>query len=734
MRPTTIPACSAALLLALSAGADTKSFDNEDGDYLWFAGANWDPDGVPGLSDEAIVSTDQVVVAQSNIVEVSTLMCDSGLKLTGISGLTVLGPSQVTDFEIATSLNAPIIADGPLLIQGSSEFRSTAVFRGVAETTIDGQLIFGSGHFIDPGVTINIVGTVSDTPLVLSPSGGQAQDGAVCRIAGTFITRRGAFTSFGSGKWLVDGGEFEMFDPSSRITSGRIQMNSGTIRATVGSWELNNHDIRGGTLEAIGGGFLRLNSTAVSAPRIDATQYRNDGDAGSIELRGAVRLGAATNTITGGTSALRLRNNTVTLDGDLTNEGNLSVFSGTTIEGPGEIVSTGLMTLAGTLNTVAKINGGIATNLGSLRVGVSGLIDIGAGGIYQTNGDLTGPNNVGGRIRVAGLFENNPDGGGNTRTFLPVDLESGGTIASNGGEMQLRWGGVWSGGTLDTTTSSTDDAGIVLLGEGDAFQITGDVTITNSGLGPLNSVFLGPGFGAQPMIAIDGSLTVDNAIASIRAPSITGSGTITNRGVLTTQRTTTIEPRVFNEAGMAFNASTTIDGFLVNTGTVEQRNNVFLGASDGVLNNGTWEVESSSRLESVLGNEPLLKSFLNSGTLRGDSSLNFTATVRFVNAGTVIADSGAFLHFTNATTLTTNPDGTTGQAIRGSWRSINTGQITFDPPPTQIGPAESTPDKQHKIDGDGDSTPWLEGVKRMKDTDATVGDTVFDEKLKLESA
>ena len=93
----------------------------------------------------------------------------------------------------------------------------------------------------------------------------------------------------------------------------------------------------------------------------------------------------------------------------------------------------------------------------------------------------------------------------------------------------------------------------------------------------------------------------------------------------------------------------------------------------------------------------LLKSFLNSGTLRGDSSLNFTATVRFVNAGTVIADSGAFLHFTNATTLTTNPDGTTGQAIRGSWRSINTGQITFDPPPTQIGPAESTPGKGFSV-------------------------------------
>lgn len=275
MRPTTIPACSAALLLAACAGADTKTFDNEDGDYLWFAGANWDPDGVPGLSDEAIVSTDGVVVAQSQLVEVSRLECTSGLKLTGISGLTVLGNSTITDFEIATSLNAPIIADGPLLIQGRSVFRSTAVFRGFAETTIAGQMDFGQGHFLDPGVTLNITGTVDDTPVAPTP-GGRAEEGAVCRITGTFITRTGFFTSVGSGKWVVDGGEFEYFDSNTRGTGGRIQMDSGVIRATLGQWELNNHDIRGGRLDVLGGGRLRLNSTTVSSSRIDATRYSND--------------------------------------------------------------------------------------------------------------------------------------------------------------------------------------------------------------------------------------------------------------------------------------------------------------------------------------------------------------------------------------------------------------------------------------------------------------------------
>lgn len=731
MRFITALGLSSALVLVQAAHGGGKTFDNEDGDYLWFSGPNWDPDGVPGLGDDVFVSADGVVLAQSDLVEVSTLMCDSGLKLAGISGLTVLGASQITDFEIATSLNAPIIADGPLLIQGNSVFRSTAVFRGVAETTIDGQLQFGSGHFIDPGVTINIVGTVDDTPIQLSPSGGQAQDGAVCRITGTFITRRGTFTSVGSGKWLVDGGEFEMFDPNTRITSGRIQMDSGTIRATVGTWELNNHDIRGGTLEAIGDGFLRLNRTAVSAPRIDATRYSNDGIEGSIELRGTVTLGPATNTITGGTSVLRLRNNTFTLDGDLTNEGNLSIISGTTIEGPGEIVSTGLMTMGGTLNTVANIEGGTATNTGSLRIGVSGLIDVGPGGVYQIGGDLTAPNNVGGRIRVAGLFENSPDGGNLARVSRPVDLEDGGTIASNGSEMQLRWGGVWSGGTLDTTTSGAEDARIVLLGEGDAFQITGDVTVTNSGLGALNSVFFGPGFGAQPMISIEGSVTADNAILAILAPSITGNGTITSRGVVATERTTTIEPALVNEAGMAFNGVTTFTS-IVNNGGIEQRSNVLFQFGSEITNNGTWDVESGS---SIIDNALFPPSgFQNNGTFRGDSNLSSNITARFDNGGTVIAENNASLTFRNALTTTLNADGTSEESIGGNWIRRNNGRIFFVPPPTQIGAAETTPDEPHQIEGDGDDTPWIEGVKRMKDTEARVGDTDFNEPLKLEKS
>ena len=80
------------------------------------------------------------------------------------------------------------------------------------------------------------------------------------------------------------------------------------------------------------------------------------------------------NTITGGGSSLTLRNNTFTLDGDLTNQGNLGVLSNVTLNGPGEILSTGLLALGGTLNTVARVSGGVATNFGSLQIGVSGLV------------------------------------------------------------------------------------------------------------------------------------------------------------------------------------------------------------------------------------------------------------------------------------------------------------------------------------------------------------------------
>ena len=627
-------------------------------------------------------------------------------------------------------LNAPIIADGPLLIQGNSELRSTPVFRGVAETTIEGSMRFGSGYFIDPFVTLNIAGTADDGPLVLSGNGGRAYDGAVCRITGTFLTRTGFMTSFGSGKWVVDGGTLEMFDPSSRITSGRIQMNSGVMRATVGSWELNNHDIRGGTLEAIGGGFLRLNATTASSPRIDATRYSNDGIEGSIEIRGAVTLGPATNTITGGTSVLRLRNNTITLDGDLTNQGNLSFFGVQQIEGPGEIVSTGLVSLDGTLNTVTRIEGGVGTSNGSVRVGVSGLIDIAAGGTYQVGGDTTMPNNIGGRIRVAGLFENDPDGG-LARVYVPVDLEPTGTLASNGGELQLRWGGVWSGGTLDLTTGQPGDAAIVMLGEGDPFQIVGDVTVTNSGLGALNTLFVGPGSGSQPEIILEGSLTADNATARVRAPEITGSGTITSRGVVAFEHASTVEPSIVNEALMAFNARMDFRS-IRNEGTVEQRGDLYFDFGSEIINNGTWNVESGITI-GELDTFPST-AFDNNGTFQGDSSFGSAIRVRFNNNGTVIADNLARFTFYNALTTTTNADGSIEESIRGNWIRRNNGRIFFSPPPTQIGPAEMTPDEPHQIEGDGTTTPWLEGVKRMKDTEARIGDTTFTEPLKLEKS
>ncbi len=728
MRLFTITAVSSALVMACGVRADTKIFDNEDGDYLWFSGANWNPDGVPGLGDDVIVSTDGVVIAQSDLVEVSTLMCDSGLRLEGISGLTVLGPSQITNFEIQTSLNAPIIADGPLLIRGNSEFRGTPVFRGVAETTIDGVMGFGSGYFIDPGVTLNIAGTADDQPLVLSGNGGRAYDGAVCRITGTFLTRTGFMTSFGSGKWLVDGGELEMFDDNSRITSGRIQMNSGTLRATVGSWELNNHDIRGGTLEAIGGGFLRLNATTASSPRVDATRYSNDGIEGSIEIRGSVTLGPATNTITGGTSVLRLRNNTITLDGDLTNEGNLSFFGVQQIEGPGEIVSTGSVSLDGTLNTVARIESGAGTSNGSIRIGVSGLIDVGPGGVYRVGGDTTMPNNIGGRIRVAGRFENDP-AGGLARVYVPVDLEPTGTLASNGGELQLRWGGVWSGGTLDMTAGQPGDAAIVMLGEGDPFQIVGDVTVTNSGLGALNTLFIGPGSGSQPEIILEGSLTADNATARVRAPEITGNGTITSRGAVIFERTSTVSPSIVNEALAAFNGQITFT-YIENNGTVEQRGNIRYEFGSEIINNGTWNVESGVTIDEI---DPFPdNSFDNNGTFQGNSSFNSAIRVRFNNNGTVIADNLARFTFYNALTTTLNADGTAEESISGNWIRRNNGRIFFAPEPTQIGPAETTPDEPHQIEGDGDTMPWLGGITRMRETEARLGDTTFEEPLLLE--
>ena len=367
--------------------------------------------------------------------------------------------------------------------------------------------------------------------------------------------------------------------------------NSGTLRAASGTIQLTN----GG---ALGGLFATVPGTAV------------DFVGGSFSLPGNALLTNGSGQVQfGGTAG-------VSFALPVTNVLN---FAGGTIAGPLAIASTGTLNI---LDSVALL--GALTNYGTVNW-LSGNIYLNtcisnlAGpvvnlGQWNIECDMT---NLSCSAGDNAFFTN----GGNVlktnstgTTYFSIPFNNSGTLKAQTGNMELMGGGVLGGQFVANTNMAIDfeNGNFTLNGAAPAASGAGLVQFTGFNA---NITCIGPMSGV-----------LNCYLASIVAPlTIAANGT-------------------FNILG----TGVAIDSPFTNSGTVNWLGtNVYLGAlGAGPLVNlpgGVWNIQSGRMLSSGYPSDAGAY-FTNAGTvLVTNNSVTANISIPFINAGTVIADTGTLL-------------------------------------------------------------------------------------------
>ncbi|WP_375396577.1 choice-of-anchor D domain-containing protein [uncultured Sphingomonas sp.] len=632
-----------AATVATPAAAAVCTWNGGAGD--WGSAGGWDC-GVPGAGDDARIDGGKGISSVVSVTDdrtISTIVLDSGDRINIAGGTLRIGGGSFTNNGAVTIGNGStlLVQSTALAITGTGTITLTdtgggATFysqNGVQMTIGGGQSVVGAGNIgANQGVitnngTITANGTGTGL-LTLDAQGGNGGIGAGNGVGGN---TNAAF--YNTGLLQAIGGAILTFAQGFYENSA-----SGSIQASGGGSTVHlNDDVRiaNGSLSSSGGG------------KIEATS-------GNQYLQGV--------TLTGG-SALNITNDTVHLDGALTNNGTITIGTGGIVQGEASSVAIGgagtirladgsatLYNSNGTAMTIGSgqtvvgtgnigANQGVLTNNGTINA--TGLLTLdaqgGNGGIGSANGVGT---NTSSAFLNTGLIEAT---GGATLTFAQglyensgagsIQALGGSTIHLNDDVRILNGPLTASAGSMFEANSGNQYLQDVALTNGTTFNVTNDTlhidgTLTNNG-----TVTLGAGgtlLGETTTSAIAGTGTI--ALASTAA----GTATLYN----------------YNGTAMTIGSGQTVVG----SGNV--------GINQGVVtNNGTINANGSGTglltLDAQGGNGGI-------GTGNGVGTNTNTA---FLNTGLIEATGGATLTFAQG--LYENSGAGSIQALGGSTIHLN---------------------------------------------------------------
>lgn len=532
----------------------------------------------------------------------------------GIEGGTI----DTNGFDLTFSGVGSISGEGGLTKRGDGTFfmRNNSAYAGLTRVK-QGTLVISAGGLgtVDNGTLVESGASLAfeDTfynmpePLVLNGDGA-AGGGALQNLSGT--------TSFAGPVTLQS-------DSRIMTRSGRLELAggiSGTARLTkrgAGILALgSNNSYTGGTTLDEGLLFLSSDRSLGAAPATATVNLTANG--GSIcSASEAIALHANRTillTSTGSSAAYFGPNSgTITVNGKISGPGTLVrnnpsglvplvLANGENDYTGGTIVSAGVLQF----NTPGAIGGreanvlvgaaGIVTTGYPLDQAMLARIDPFSNGVISLSADSDSDLNFGAAGLEAVTF-------GATR-----DSSYGGALTPADSTYQLGGGG----GTLTLTRAGVLKSGTtVRIGRGNSSD--GSVVLTNDN-DPSNVVVAG------------GSLQVRGAALNCSSAKVLSGATLQlDRGAVTTNRIE-IEP------GGSLHGCGTVNGEIVNNGTIELTCDAVLNGP--IMNNGKVIVHSSA---AVLGTG----SFINNGTVDLLTSPKAVLPSGFVNNGTVI-DSSAF--------------------------------------------------------------------------------------------
>lgn len=512
--------------------ATTYVWDAGGRDTSWFTPLNWNPDGIPGAGDTAILNINSTIILPSDATVASFQ------QITGTFG----GAGKLTIASSGTFAGG--VLDGPGIT--FIPFGSTLAISGATDKQIDGRTLALAGT-----VTLSGTGnlrTEFDGTVDIQPGGlfDVQSDVSLVAFGGAgfgFVKNAGTFQkSGGTGTTsFSNGGQNVTLD------------NSGTVRALTGTILVPHGGIStAGTFDAASGAFIDFNAGYTFNA---GTQFTGGG---------AVRLLSGTQTLSGALTSTNLVFQGATIAGTHIITGTTSWSAGI-LDGPGTTTIPAGSTLAISGSADKQLAGrtltvaGTATlsGTGNLRTEFDGTINIQTGALFDVQSDvsLVAFGGAGfGTVNNAGTFQKS--GGTGTTSFSnggqTVTLNNSGVVRAFTGAILVAHGGTSTAGIFDAVPGAlidfnaayTFNTGTQFTGGGEVRLLAGTQTLAGA-ISSTNLKLAGATVAGSHTLTGNlewrsGSITGATTLPSGAALSLTGpaeklldGGSVTNSGTIT---------------------------------------------------------------------------------------------------------------------------------------------------------------------------------------------------------
>ncbi|MEQ1861587.1 MAG: hypothetical protein ABMA13_16825, partial [Chthoniobacteraceae bacterium] len=452
------------------------------GDTNWFTPQNWNPDGVPGAGDVAILNTAATITLDAGPATVGDFQQGNGM-LIGTQQLSIVG-SFVWSGGVQGGAGTTLVQAGSsTLLTGAAKVLDgrTLFVQGSGATSGGAQVVLNNNALLDIGGVFDLQ---NNTPFQSGGTGGTVK-----------VRPEGAMRKTGGGSAAIS--------PGITFTlEGVLDVQQGTL--TI----LASGDADDAIFRIAPGATLEFNSAATYTVA-DGILFEGGGTAllsGGTLGGGDAFVTVAPNTtfsITGGT--LGGSNQTFTFDGPLLWSGGSLTGDGTAfVNGSFNISGAATKTLSQWVLNIAPTSAGSWNGTGDLSVEQNGLI------------------NVGGTVNFFGSFDVLSGAGGGVVNVLPTGsfLKSGGTTdvqvpfftsgvvtATVGATLQFSSGSSFTqlGGFLSVGSSSFVTSGVPLVIQGG--RVFGEGTI-NAAVDNIAGLFApGNGLGGIGVLTVTGDYT-----------------------------------------------------------------------------------------------------------------------------------------------------------------------------------------------------------------------------------
>lgn len=709
--------------LAASALGQSKEWDGGAGSTDWFAGLNWDPDGVPG-SNDAVLVQGVVPVAQAADINVRSLLVDTGLVLDSRS-LILAEPSTITGFTLQGCCTRSITTQQLLTLNGVTTLAKGTIFGGPGGATIAGTATSAEIVRVN-GTLLTIAGSLVASGNVEPWSGG------IVDVTGTLALRAPGDLDEVSGGLtrLSSGGQIGMLgaNANDQVTvDARLEADAGTLFADRGILDLRGeYALESTTIDVTDGGEVWF--TGSFPNDIESVTFQGDG---SAELRNANNTykGVISANLTEFGRGLELFG-TTRLDGMLTNSGVMNM--GTLLTSPagtGSVATSGKLYGSGTTEVpIVVLDGGELELPHQANLVLKADVDVFSGGELvlgsgEGSSTLSKPSNgVVGRVFCEGTIRAYDAMNCVQTTQIitsPVDLLPGALVKCDSGELVLSGGGNWSGGTI---APGSNCLGLVSVnGFNITHTITGDVTVRASSSG---SVAIG---GNGHTLSVTGTLrtegVAENPLSRVILFGRTiGPGQIVHQlEQLKLGSGFDLGTTLVNDALVKVDGGIQIRGELRNEVDGDQHAGIqFEGGS--LVNNGNWVIRAAGDQQLGSGGTVTNTGVYQAG-FDGAGGLGHRVFVRFDNTGSVLAhDANVELH--DVAQIVNN------ELTGGAWFTLGSGTIAF--PGTSVtkvsGPGTL-------VGGDTSAMPWLGDLAEIEDGRVDVtGDSTFSGGIGVDGA